>query len=792
MLNRHDRVVAMVLGWTLALLCVPRLAGQELPANLKKYQLRGRVLDGQGRLVAGARVHGSFRVTRDARSFTDGIVKEQTTDERGEFRIEFVQFHKGLLVRLGACHGPATTEKHVEVFGEGLTEPIMLRIDSRNARALAVRTVDERGEPVTGARVSARYRPTAAAHFKGSAEPLVANDGGQPLTDAEGSFTSSRTLDPVGSYQVEVKADGFVPAMSAWKDMGNGNPLLLDTVVVPRIRLLEGRVLDRTGKPVAGAHVVRGDCRQWAESVSDEEGRFHLRAAILGPGYVFVRNAGFRFHGQRCDAIEPLEVKLLARDETPVQRMATVPLPSLPERKALAAILAAQADPAKLLAGNDDERFTALKQLAQAEPGSALEELEKRPLKSAWFDSYVRREAAKRVMGQDIEEARSIVDSMKDASFRARGYLDLHDALPAGKRAEKIALLNQALLHSQGEEAADHRLLTLREVARRLWVLGDRARATGLLREGEAIARQLPTDGWPGYARGAFAEDLALIDLPAALALMKGLKDSFEVVRHHGNLACKLATSSPADAERVFDLMQAFNERNQVLNREHYAVRLCWRLAPKDLPRARRIAESIQTWAISKARAHVVMAQALAKSDPAAAKAMIDETLALLNRQAAAGEPNYNGQYMGAVCAAVLLEVAEAIDPDLVLEVFWQALALGVAPPAGKAPPYPGTRSSALGTLALLVARYDHAIARHLIHEASREPHPVHGHHCHILAAALVDPQGAAAMFDQITDAHAKKRIRNTLLAILSSEDDARWRAAHVAAELWDIEREPD
>jgi hypothetical protein len=36
---------------------------------------------------------------------------------------------------------------------------------------------------------------------------------------------------------------------------------------------------------------------------------------------------------------------------------------------------------------------------------------------------------------------------------------------------------------------------------------------------------------------------LALIDLPAALELMKDLKDKYEYVRHHGNLAVKWSTS---------------------------------------------------------------------------------------------------------------------------------------------------------------------------------------------------------------------------------------------------------
>lgn len=43
--------------------------------------------------------------------------------------------------------------------------------------------------------------------------------------------------------------------------------------------------------------------------------------------------------------------------------------------------------------------------------------------------------------------------------------------------------------------------------------------------------------------------------LPAALALIKDLKDPMEHDRHHGNIAHKLAGSKPAEAERVLGML---------------------------------------------------------------------------------------------------------------------------------------------------------------------------------------------------------------------------------------------
>jgi hypothetical protein len=93
-----------------------------------------------------------------------------------------------------------------------------------------------------------------------------------------------------------------------------------------------------------------------------------------------------------------------------------------------------------------------------------------------------------------------------------------------------------------------------------------------LLREGEAVAKELPTAAWAGYARGAFAADLRLIDVPAALALIKDLKNPHEFVRHHGNLAYRLAGAHPPEAERVLDLVRQLTEKGRS-ERSHHRER---------------------------------------------------------------------------------------------------------------------------------------------------------------------------------------------------------------------------
>src|SRR5262249_26959812 len=144
----------------------------------------------------------------------------------------------------------------------------------------------------------------------------------------------------------------------------------------------------------------------------------------------------------------------------------------------------------------------------------------------------------------------------------------LHDALPLDNKTDRLRFLNAALVASRAVEANDHRLLHLGWLSRRLVALGEKERGRKLLREGQAIARELPTAGWGGFARGAFAEDLAVIDLPGALALMEDLKAPFESLRHHANLGRRLAATNPAEAERLVGALVRPGDRNGPYQRD--------------------------------------------------------------------------------------------------------------------------------------------------------------------------------------------------------------------------------
>jgi uncharacterized GH25 family protein len=759
-------------------------------AAAAKTQLPGIVVDDKGRPVAGATVSGTVLTSnrQGQQTFTTfGNLPERTTDADGAFRIELTGARTDLTVRIRARHKDAFTARPLELQGDALEKPITLKVSPSNARALRVRVLDEEGKPVAGAAIAIGHRIASPPFDQGRAQAV---ETARRTTDDQGRLRTPPCLDPDGGYRIEVKAEGFAAEKTPWKEMA-GDPVLdFGDVTLRKQRELRGQVLDRQGKPVAGARVRHVDTRQQVEAICDDEGRFTLKTTFFPPGLLFVDRAAFRFHGQRSDRPEGLKITLVRREEKVTTKMATLP-PALPrsERRKLAARVL---DPVLRRVRNrgDDARLRTLEILGRLDPGRLLAELERSPLQNAWFDSYVRRGAVEGLRAEFPQEAQTLIASMKDASFRGMAYFDLCDALPDGKRAEKIALLDEALLHSRAIEESDHRIINLAFAARRLWALGEKERARKLFREGKKIARQLPTAGWAGYARAAFAEELAIIDLDAALELMKDLKDPREQIRHHGNVAHIIAGTDPAAAERIFDSLLAKGGAQGVYQRDQYAIRVCYRMAPADLARARKIAEKVID-PYFKARAYGVMAQALARSRPQKARELLEHSFDLLDKQAASGKDSFNNYWDAPSLAGLMLPAAEEIDPTLVPEFFWRALSLhrpaatdGTEDEWRKNQQIQGT-----GALALVLARYDRELAMVLVEEARKQaPKTGFNRQTHLQAAALADPRRAAALVEEAATGENMDYDRQLVVGMLLAEDIALWKRVHDALAQWYID----
>lgn len=755
-----------------------------------KVVVRGDVVDDDGKPVAGAIVRFIVEIKYQQATGTmssGGPIPHGRTDERGAFTIELPGAKTGLTLFLCAQRENAFTARTLELHGDDLEKPITLTVSPRNARALRIRVVDDEGKPVAGAAVGVRHRPSGPPLFvQPENKPVDLPKDARRTTDQTGYLKTPACLAPDGFYQIELSAEGFFTDRTPWKEL-TADPETAFEARLRRLRSLQGQIRDRQGKPIAGARVVRSDGRQKVETVTDKDGHFQLKSAFFAPGFLFVSKAGFRFHGQRCDRPETLTIALIRREESQTRRMTTLP-PALPraERKELAARLL---EPILQRARKNDDnaRSRPLQALGRLDPGRLLAELESRPMQDAWFDAYVRRAAVQGLKDEAPEEARTIIESMKDPHFRSVAYLDLCDALPEAKKEEKRVLLHQSLLHARGIQASDLRILQFAAAARRLWALGDQELATKLLREGQEIARELPNAGWSAYARSAFAEDFALIDLESALALMKDLKEHREFVRHHGNLAYKLARTDPAAAERVFGILLKDNDVQTVFQRDQYAVMICPCMAAVDRARAQKIADAVVD-PNYKARSYSLMAQSLARRQPREALALLDRAFEVLEKHLASGKGEFDNFSDAASLAVLMLPAAEEIDATLVPEFFWRALSLRIPPrPGGVEDEWKRSRQTdALGALALVLARYDRALALLFVEEArKRTPNMQYNRLPHLRAAALADPRRAIALVEALPVNARTDNFRLNVVNMLLAEGDAVWKIVHGDLAQW-------
>jgi hypothetical protein len=291
------------------------------------------------------------------------------------------------------------------------------------------------------------------------------------------------------------------------------------------------------------------------------------------------------------------------------------------------------------------------------------------------------------------------------------------------------------------------------------------------------VAGELPTAAFAGYARGAFAEELAQVDLAAALELTRTLGEPREFDRHHGNIAHELAGRDPAEAGRVLAMVRDPFQRDQ------YAVRVAYRMARVDLDRARRIIGAIEDVTL-RGFALGMAALGLAEAgheEPA--NALLAEAFAALERASEAGGRRPSGLYEPAAVAAALLPVAERVDPRLVRELSWRALSCRVPRPRGDTSADQNSHTDM--KLAMMLARYDRGVARSLLEPwvgpdvPARVRVGIGG--LPFAAAAAIDPRRAVELVEALPDDPdpksngSKDAGRLAVARVLSRRGEARW-----------------
>jgi hypothetical protein len=509
------------------------------------------------------------------------------------------------------------------------------------------------------------------------------------------------------SYQIAASAPGYLPAASSFNADGKLNGPL--TLKLQRALELSGRVVDSADKPVAGALVKpAGAYGAEGTATTDAEGRFSLSGLTTTTAVITAQREGFR-HGGAIAAVGKPATITLKRNSEPAPRAAAAEFP--PENKALAKRLL---DPlAEQVFGNKGEMKTWWSQsYAYMDPGKLLELIDGPHWTNEERD-FARHHLAAALAPTDVDEAIAQAQAIAEADRKAGSLLRVADLLSDSNKARRRPILADALTAARAGSDPARKALYIAMVGESLHEAGDSAGAKAI-REAEGLARKLAKDGWSAFAVGKVAESVALVDFDAAMDLTKDLPgskgedrssggggDSYTFNRHRGNIAHKIAGLQPANAEKAYESMTMTGRRSGV------AAGMCYRMAPVDLPRAKRIVQAISA-SPEKAVCLCAMAAALGPQRRADALPLVKEAFAALdnNRDRA-----YNG-YGNAPLAMALVYAAVAVAPDEADDFFWQALATpGPGRPTARGSFGRDGRVGALAVTALLAERYDREIA---------------------------------------------------------------------------------
>jgi hypothetical protein len=432
--------------------------------------------------------------------------------------------------------------------------------------------------------------------------------------------------------------------------------------------------------------------------------------------------------------------------------------------------------------GTDPQRFRALSALAQIDPGRALELIDSHAAgKPREAVDSLRGTVGIALASQSPDEAVTIAESIQGAGLRSWFLVDLVEKLRSSTRERKNELLAQALLQARGIKPPGERMRLLGRVAERWLELGEKDRAVALFREARSLAKEVPP---PAYDVAMFAQNLASVDLAAALTLVENAKDVarrgdrvsrvFVFDRAYGEIAYRVAASDPAGAERVLGLIV------DPYRRGGYVVAACMRMAASDLPRARRLAETIDDRLIG-AYALSQMARALAAMNRPAAISLLEDAFARLDNHRDDGQG-----YSSAACvAAVLLQSVEAVDPTRLQESVWRAMALR-SPLIDERDEGSGGRDVA--QLAMNIARYDRGAAAALLTRSINSYRKTDTDTARqgfvAMALALIDPARVVSLVESLPDEPSLERelpknfARLLLAELLAKTGEERWKAA--------------
>ncbi len=583
---------------------------------------------------------------------------------------------------------------------------------------------------------------------------LIHFDSGPVRTGPDGTFQTPQQLVTGSSYRLIIRGEaGSVVSSDVL-------PATSELLTAPPLRLrqrrrLVGLVHDRRGEPVAGARVFVPSGSP--ATTTDAQGRFLLEGILPDRTYLLVDGEGFRFQGfPAVPARQPEERKLilLRASEPPDRIMAPQPaLISVEEARALARRVLEPQLQTVLAKGDDNSRWDCLRLLSRIDPARTLELVETQRFQDPSLDASLRFRIAVELLAADPVEAESVIAAIPVPDLRASGYVWLAEAVPAGERDRIRGLLERATVSAHAPAGAGRvidtqdRLPELARVARGWLDFGEAEQARPLIDEGLKILAVLsPRDRY----RPNFVSAAARLELDRVLTLIKDLKSASRRTCYVA-IAVALANDRPAEAERVYQLIDDLPDVPSYERKNEVVLRLCLPMAKTDSERARRLIAGLKI-PREQACAWALVALGLADRDKPAARSALAESIRLIDRLGVlptTADRMTLPVYVALNPAASILPIVEKVAPERLEEVFWKAVALM---PKDDVARERGIVNFRALDATIFLARYDRQVADVFFTQATASQVSGAGRTLWIAvrAKAVIDPRVAVALFEAL------------------------------------------
>ena len=198
-----------------------------------------------------------------------------------------------------------------------------------------IRAVDARGRPIAGALIEAWHTGGEPGDFK--VRRLVVNGANEIRSKADGWAVVSFSLVVKPATNRSLCTYFCFTAQATGHLVTRSGPIAAESsdrfeivLTLRRLVSVEGRVVNRQGRPVADATVFHtGNATERTEVKTDSQGRFRLDGLPEGRPPIFVTHPAYHFYGQLADtSAKQQELRPLELDRSPPPLRTLPPLNS--------------------------------------------------------------------------------------------------------------------------------------------------------------------------------------------------------------------------------------------------------------------------------------------------------------------------------------------------------------------------------------------------------------------------------------------------------------------------------